>query len=29
MAEAGTATVQWASPFHPTIPGTDTHLDNL
>jgi len=29
MADAGTANVQWTSPFHPTIPGTDTHLDNL
>jgi hypothetical protein len=29
VAESGTGTVRWASPFIPTVPGTDRHTDQL
>jgi hypothetical protein len=29
VAESGTGTVRWASPFIPTVPGTDRYTDQL
>jgi hypothetical protein len=29
LAADGTGTVRWASPFIPTIPGTDRYTDQL
>jgi hypothetical protein len=29
IAASGVATLVWASPFIPTIPGTDTYTDQL
>ncbi|MGH9113375.1 MAG: hypothetical protein ACRDZN_13940, partial [Acidimicrobiales bacterium] len=29
LADSGQGTVRWASPFIPTVPGTDRHTDQL
>jgi hypothetical protein len=29
VAESGTGVVRWASPFIPTVPGTDRYTDQL
>ena len=29
VAESGTGAVRWASPFIPTVPGTDRYTDQL